>query len=260
MDSTNDDVSELLSDLYGDAGQRARSAGPRASGSALGGPLAVSIGPPSVPDAFVGRRASLARPARRLSGPQSFTGDPVAATLRRGHNAAVFDAALRKSHVHKLPPHEQLDATRDARIQERWERQQAQWAEFKAAAASRLRRSEGELVMSQSEGYRAVREELALIDKATPKDEVTSPADWMTTLRDSGEEQAARAVPPVFLLNCLAPCALLCRGALCAPGSRVLRPVGPRRRGKRQVSGHQDGGDSPAPSPLSSPQLDRRQR
>jgi hypothetical protein len=187
MEGKDDDVTELFEDLYGNQSGRARSAGPRASGSVLGGPLAVKVGPAVMPDAFVSRRASLTRPpARPMSGPHGFTGDAVTATLRRGHNAAVFDAALRKSHVQKLPPHEQLDATRDARILDRWERQQAQWADFKAATAMKLRRGEDELVMSQSESFRSVREELALIDKATPKDEVTAPADWMSTLRDSG--------------------------------------------------------------------------
>ena len=179
-------TSELLDDLYGDATQRAKSAGPRVSGASLPGPLAVPIALPSSVFNEVSRRASVVKHHTPGDGLLAMNVDPVAATLRRGHNASVFNAALRKSHLHKLTPHDQLDATRDERIRDRWERQQAAWASFKSQTSARLQRDEGSSIMSHTENYRAVQEELGLLERAAPKDEVLCAEDWMATLRDSG--------------------------------------------------------------------------
>ena len=180
------DVADLLYDLYGDAGQRAKSAGPRVSASTAVGPLTGLAQPSPAHAQPTPREQPVKRAARGGDGFRAMDVDPVAATLRRGHNATVFNAALRKSHIHKLTPHDQLDATRDERIQARWEQQQADWADFKSRTSARLQRDEGSSIMSHTENYRAVQEELRLIERAAPRDEVACADDWMATLRDGG--------------------------------------------------------------------------
>lgn len=180
-----DAVSELLDDLYGDANQRARSS-PRASSASLAGPVVIPLAKPLAIFEESQRAPAALKTSASGEGLLAMSADPVAATLRRGYNASLFNAALRKSHLQKLTPHEQLDATRDERIQARWERQQAAWAAFKARTSAQLDRDVSSSILSNAEGYRTVQEELRLIERAAPKDDVLCADNWMATLRDSG--------------------------------------------------------------------------
>lgn len=65
-----------------------------------------------------------------------------------------MDAAWAADPTAPLTAQEQLDATRDVRIRQRWEAQQQEWARVQARVAARTGRSASETLVATVDGYR----------------------------------------------------------------------------------------------------------
>lgn len=96
------------------------------------------------------------------------------------------EEAVLAAHSSSLHPHERSVLAKDERVRAMWEARQREWRRFQSRMSSKLQRSEEESVLAHADEYRAIQEELDLLERVRPRTETGGAEGWKMSLRGGG--------------------------------------------------------------------------
>eukprot|EP00929_Paragymnodinium_shiwhaense_P112629 TRINITY_DN80899_c0_g1_i1.p1 TRINITY_DN80899_c0_g1~~TRINITY_DN80899_c0_g1_i1.p1 ORF type:complete len:1469 (+),score=408.18 TRINITY_DN80899_c0_g1_i1:148-4554(+) len=101
-------------------------------------------------------------------------------------SASMRQPAIKKVSLQRRTIEEQIQANRNERALDRWEKQQKEWEAFRKVAAAKTGRQKEDLVVTRAEEFRERLEVMELLDRATPDEIKSGGSSWYHSLRGDG--------------------------------------------------------------------------